>query len=71
MKIKESSFQNAYNKHDFDIEKPRNDEDKASSSLFGQNLKSFCGPHLLLDPQSSTNPNVTNQKPFVHQIKGC
>jgi len=47
MKIRESSLQNAHIEHDFDAEKPSYDEDKASSSLFGQNLKSFQGPHLL------------------------
>ena len=70
MKIKESSFQNAHIKHDFDTEKPSYDKDKAWSSLFGQNLDSFHGPHLLWDPHSSTKPNATNQKPFGHQIKG-
>ena len=71
MKIKESSFQNAHIKHDFDAENPSYEEDKATSSLFGQNKKSFHGQHLLWDPHSSTKPNATNQKPFVHQIKGC
>ena len=71
MKIKERSFQNAHVKHDFEAEKPSYDEDKAWSSLSGQNLESFHGPHLLWDPHLSTKPNATNQKPFVDQIKAC
>ena len=39
MKIKEIFSQNAFNKRDFDAEKPNFDEDKVSSSLFGENLK--------------------------------
>ena len=71
MKIKKSSFQNAHIKHDFDAENPSYDEEKALSSPFGQNLKSFQGSHLLWDPHSSTKPYATNEKPFVLQIMGC